>query len=125
MTTFIQVLFGSIALSIVHATIPNHWLPLIVIGKTERWTHKETLTVTAITGIAHTLSTIIVGIIVGVLGYTLSSSYQTITTVVAPAILILLGFVYLVLDWKENRVHEHHHHHHINAENILTAKKTE
>ncbi|MHB1050604.1 MAG: hypothetical protein ACYC09_11025 [Bacteroidota bacterium] len=72
---------------------------------------------------AHTLSTIIVGIIVGVLGYTLSSSYQTITTVVAPAILILLGLVYLVLDWKENRDHEHHHHHHIDTENILATKK--
>ncbi len=43
MTSFIQVLFGSIALSIVHASIPNHWLPLIAIGRTERWTHRETL----------------------------------------------------------------------------------
>jgi hypothetical protein len=122
MTTFIQVLLGSIALSIVHASIPNHWLPLIAIGRTERWTHKETLSVTAIAGIAHTLSTVIIGIIVGVLGYTLSSAYQTITTLVAPAILFLLGLVYLELDWKENKHHAHRHQH-IDTENIFTTKK--
>jgi len=121
MTTFIQVLLGSIALSIVHASIPNHWLPLITIGRTERWTQKETLSVTAIAGVAHTFSTIIIGIIVGVLGYTLSTSYQTVTTLIAPAILILLGLVYLGIDWKENRHRVHHHH--IDAENIVGTKK--
>ena len=39
----IQVLLASILLSIIHASIPNHWLSLIVINKTEKWTQSETM----------------------------------------------------------------------------------
>lgn len=117
---FTQILLGSIALSIVHALIPNHWLPLVAIGRTERWETKETLGVTALTGAAHTLSTVLIGIIIGVLGYELSESYGFITHIVAPAVLIALGFVYLYLDYKEKM--EHRLHHHIDEEEILKKK---
>ena len=87
----IQIFLASLLLSVIHASIPNHWLPLIAIGKTEKWTHSETMFGTVVTGFAHTLSTIIIGIIVGFVGYKLSSSYGIISGIIAPAILILLG----------------------------------
>src|SRR5437867_4387085 len=119
----LQVFFASILLSIIHASIPNHWLPLITIGKTEKWTHSETMFGTAITGFAHTLSTVIIGIIVGVIGYKLSSSYGIISGIVAPAILVVLGIIYIILDLRgvehghthfvfdESHQHQHEHHH--------------
>jgi len=60
-----QIISGSFLLSIVHAAIPNHWLPLVAVSKSEQWRLSETLTITAITGFAHTLSTIIIGLIIG------------------------------------------------------------
>jgi putative Mn2+ efflux pump MntP len=104
---FIQVLTGSFLLSVVHALIPNHWIPLVAIGKTEQWSRRETLGVTAITGIAHSLSTILIGIVVGFIGYKLSGSYAVFSHIVAPLILVGLGVIYLVLDSKGN--HGHHH----------------
>ena len=101
-----QILIGSLILSLIHALIPNHWLPLIAISKTEKWTQNQTLWATVITGIAHTLSTIIIGIIVGLIGYKLSSSYSLISETIAPSILIVLGLVYVVLNLRNN----HHHH---------------
>ena len=85
-------------LALVHASIPNHWIPLVAIGKSERWGRIELLTVTAITGFAHTLSTVLIGIIVGFLGYKLSESYSFVVSVVAPSILVVLGIIYLVVD---------------------------
>lgn len=101
-----QIFTGSLILSTIHALIPNHWLPLIALGKTEKWTQNQTLWATVITGVAHTLSTIIIGIIVGLIGYKLSAKYSLISETIAPAILIGLGLIYIALDF---RIHHHHH----------------
>jgi nickel/cobalt transporter (NicO) family protein len=102
-----QIFIGSLVLSIIHAAIPNHWIPLIAIGKTEKWTLKETLTATLITGFSHTLSTILIGIIVGLVGIQLSNSYNLVTEYVAPSILIVIGIFYIIADFR-NREHNHH-----------------
>src|SRR3972149_9965179 len=120
MSGLLQIITGAFLLSIVHASIPNHWIPLVALSKAEKWNEKSTMGITAIAGFAHTLSTIIIGIIVGFLGYKLSGSYSFIVGVIAPSILILLGIIYLILSIRDNR---HHHHHHSHEINIDEAKK--
>jgi len=101
----IHLLLGSILLSLIHAMIPNHWLPVVAIGKAEKWTQRETLFVTAISGLAHTLSTVLVGIIIGIIGISLTRSYTIISEKIAPSLLILIGIIYLAIDLR------HHHSH--------------
>jgi len=116
-----QIFIGTLLLSVVHASIPNHWIPLLAIGKAEKWALKETLTATVITGFAHTLSTILIGIVVGLIGIKLSDSYSLIMTDVAPAILIVVGVIYILLDLRH---HGHHHHHTVeNEKNNNTKSK--
>ena len=102
-----QIFIGSLVLSGIHAAIPNHWIPLIAIGKTEKWTLKETLSATVITGFAHTLSTILIGIIVGLIGITLSRSYNLVIEFVAPFILISIGAIYIISDIRHRGDHHH------------------
>lgn len=115
----LQILIGSFILSITHALIPNHWFPLVAISKSEKWTRRETLLVTAFTGFAHITSTIAIGIIVGFVGYKLSDSIETITEIIAPGVLVLFGIVYVLL----NFIRPHHHHHHIDAEDLQQTNK--
>jgi nickel/cobalt transporter (NicO) family protein len=115
-----QIFFGSLVLSLIHALIPNHWIPLIAISKTEKWSQNRTLWATAITGFAHTFSTIIVGIVVGIIGYKLSASYQFISTVAAPIILVSLGIIYLALDFRANK-----HQHHVHSHAVIGSDKTD
>jgi len=103
-----QILLGSLFLSVIHALIPNHWIPLIALSKTEKWTTRETLSATFITGFSHTISTIIIGIAVGFTGIELSENYGHLTKIAAPAILLAIGVLYLLMDLRS----EHHHHHH-------------
>jgi putative Mn2+ efflux pump MntP len=103
----VQLFFGSILLSLIHSSIPNHWLPMVAIGKAEKWTLRETMLVTAISGFAHTLSTVIVGITIGIIGIRLSSNYEIISEKIAPALLILLGVIYLVIDLLNHHKHSH------------------
>ncbi|MFA7421777.1 MAG: sulfite exporter TauE/SafE family protein [Melioribacteraceae bacterium] len=122
MDGIVQIFFGSLLLSLVHATIPSHWLPLIAIGKSERWSEKETVWVTAVTAISHTISTVVIGILVGMIGYQLSESYHIFTKYFAPAILILLGLVYFFLEYRHSKIKTAHQHHHIDVEKIAKRK---
>ena len=86
-----QIFFGSLLLSLIHALIPHHWIPIIAISKTEKWSNKEAIFATLITGVSHMISTIAIGIIVGFVGLKLAESYSHITTVAAPSILLGIG----------------------------------
>jgi hypothetical protein len=103
-----QILLGSILLSAIHALIPNHWIPLVAIGRSEGWSRSETLAFTGITGLAHVTSTILIGVVAGLLGHELSARYSGVASVVAPAVLIGLGSIYLVLE-VTGRSHQHGH----------------
>jgi len=95
-----QVLFGALVLSVVHAPMPNHWIPIVVVSKSENWTRGETLGATALVAIPHTISTILVGAVLGLIGHELSSTYELIMRFSAPMILVVLGLTYLFLDFK-------------------------
>jgi putative Mn2+ efflux pump MntP len=114
-----QLLAGSFLLSLVHASIPNHWLPVVAIGKAEKWDQRDVLFVALISGLAHTLSTVLVGITIGLIGHELSENYTIVSEKIAPAVLIAIGTVYLVID----RLRHHHHRHHTENMNIRNRSK--
>jgi len=102
-----QIFLGSLLLSLIHALIPHHWIPLIAISKSEKWTTKETLFATFVTGLSHMISTIIIGIIVGFVGIKLSESYSSIMSLAAPTILLGMGIIFVLLDLRSSHQHEH------------------
>ena len=114
-----QLFFGSILLSLVHASIPNHWLPIVALAKAERWTQHEALVVAAISGLAHTLSTVAIGITIGLIGSRLNENYTFISEKIAPTLLILLGFIYLLID----RFSYHKHTSSISSEKIRNRSR--
>ena len=114
-----QLFLGSLLLGLIHPLFPNHWIPLIAISKTEKWTNKETIIATLITGFSHTLSTIIIGIIVGFVGIKLTENYSYITKIAAPLILVVIGIIYLLLEFRSTH---HHHHFEIDNESLKNRK---
>lgn len=104
-----QLLVGSLVLSLVHAAIPSHWLPLVLVARTERWGVGETLGATALAGFAHTLSTLLIGVAVGLSGRGLAERHPELLHVGMPAVLALVGIVYLVAEWREKGGHHHDH----------------
>lgn len=101
----LQIFLGSFLLSIVHASIPNHWLPLIAISKSENWSRRDTITATAIAGFSHTASTILIGMLVGLLGFKLSENFEPVIRIIAPVILIALGSIYIFMGKKHSHSH--------------------
>lgn len=100
-----SIITGSIILSLLHATIPNHWLPVIAIGRKEKWTLQEVTQVTLISAVAHGLSTVVIGLFLGFIGSQMAEGIENFTHYFAPAILIVLGFIFIY------RHHKHKHFH--------------
>lgn len=101
------ILYGSLTLSLLHALIPSHWLPFVTIGQTERWSLRQTLTVTAIAGLAHTVSTTLLGVLVGLAGWQLAENYHDLSERAIPLLLLALGMWYLMQHLRHRHVHDH------------------
>ena len=110
-----ELIIGSAIISLLHAMLPNHWLPVIAIGKTQSWSRAEALVVTGIAAFTHSLSTVIIGLIVGYFGHRLSLAFETVMLIAAPLLLIVLGFYFI---WS----HHTHHHFHLNTEKLKSYK---
>ena len=107
----ISIITGSLIISLLHALIPNHWLPVLAIGKKEGWTLGETSRITLISGLSHVVSTVIIGLLLGLIGEELAEHLDDFTHVIAPSILILLGLYFI-------RQHYKHHHFHVEKKNL-------
>lgn len=104
-----QIILGSLLLSVLHALIPSHWLPILSIGRKEKWSLKEITQVTLLCGLAHALSTIGIGLVLGLLGLQLSNTISHFSHLIVPVVLILLGTYFL---------YQHHHHKHFHLDQM-------
>jgi putative Mn2+ efflux pump MntP len=111
----LSIIIGSFLISLLHAVIPNHWLPVLAIGKKEGWSLGETSRITFIAGLAHVISTVLIGILLALIGEELTQHIDQFTHVIAPSILILIGFYF---------IRQHYKHHHFHVEKEIIEKKT-
>jgi len=111
----ISIITGSLIISLLHAIIPNHWLPIIAIGKKEQWTLQEVTKVTLISALAHGVSTVLLGVLLSVLGAKLGTGLTNFTTIIAPVILILMGLLF---------IYRHHKHKHFHIDEDIKKKKS-
>ena len=112
-----NIIIGSLLISLLHAVIPNHWLPVLAIGKKEGWSLAETSRVTFLAGMAHVISTIIIGLLLGLIGSELTHHIEHFTKFIAPSVLILMGLFFV-------RQHYTHHHFHLHPEEIKKKNKS-
>lgn len=111
-----NIILGSLILSLLHATIPNHWLPIIAIGRRQNWTLAEVRSVTFLSALAHGVSTVMIGLILYFVGSELAAHVEHFTKWIAPAILIAMGLVFIYR-------HHIHLHFHVNDKKIETRSK--
>lgn len=94
-------------ISLFHAIIPNHWLPILAISTKEKWGLPKTLITTFWAALAHVISTVGIGIALGLLGYTLDQTTGKLMNIIAPVVLIFMGAWFI---WQHHR-HKHFHIH--------------
>jgi nitrate reductase NapE component len=110
------VIAGTILLALVHALIPNHWLPLVAVAKSEQWKQKEVTTITFLAALAHVTGTVILGLILGVIGKELKENYGGAIDVSSSVLLIVFGLIYFTVNLP--------HHHHSEQKDVAAYKRS-
>jgi sulfite exporter TauE/SafE len=95
---------------------PDHYLPLIVMSRSGRWSSKKTILITLLCGFGHVFSSVALAIIGIALGLTVMSLelIESVRGMVAGWALITFGLAYMIWGIKrgyKNKVHEHPHIH--------------
>ncbi|MCX7920083.1 MAG: hypothetical protein N3A72_10865 [bacterium] len=104
------IILISIGIAAVHAMIPTHWLPFILVARAQQWTLRKMLSVVSLAGLGHVGSTTVVGFLIAWIGWKVSEVVEGIVGPIAAGILILLGMLYIGLHFKElGHGHEHGH----------------
>ena len=62
------ILLTGFSVAFVHAALPTHWLPFVLAGRGQGWSHSKTMADTALAGGGHVLFTVVLGVLVAWLG---------------------------------------------------------
>ncbi len=111
-----SVITGTFLLAIVHALIPNHWLPLVAVARAEGWKLKELTGITFFAALAHVTGTVLLGVILGLIGKELQEEYGKIIYVVSAILLIVFGLIYFTVNLP--------HHHHSGQKDVAAFKRS-
>lgn len=104
-----------------HAILPDHWVPLAVLGRTRRYPLSRVARLSSLAGVAHVLVSIILGAVIIAVGIQFRSTIESAQDTIIGWILIATGVGFALLeltghghshDHAHDNEHPHHHHHH-------------
>jgi nickel/cobalt exporter len=93
-----------------HAILPDHWVPLAVLGRTRRYPLARVARLSGLAGVAHVLVSIVLGAVVIAVGLQFRSTVQSTQDTIIGCVLILTGLAFAVMELT-GRGHHHEHEH--------------
>lgn len=108
-----------VAVGVLHTIVPDHWLPIALLGRQQGWSRRETGWAAARAGFGHVVSTLLIGFAVWLGGAALAERFGATVDLVSSAALVAFGGWIAVAALRELRGeaghshgHAHHGHHH-------------
>jgi hypothetical protein len=103
-----------------HAFLPDHWLPLAVIGRARGYPLARVARLSGLAGFAHVLVSVLLGTVVIAVGLQFRSPIQSAQDMIIGVILMLTGVGFAALELTRHR-HRHDHGHHQGHAHIRAA----
>lgn len=101
------LLATAFAAAFLHAVLPTHWLPFVLVGRGQGWSTGRTLGAAALSGAAHVIVTIVIGLLIVLLGVELDRRFEGLLPGISAAILAGLGLYFLLTRRKGvQKVHD-------------------
>ena len=94
-SVMLSLLGGGFVAAFLHAALPTHWLPFTLVGRAQGWRPSRILAVVATAGLAHILSTAVVGALIVAAGLALDRWIEGLLPHLAAVLLFLFGAFYL------------------------------
>ena len=91
----LSLLGAGFVTAFLHAALPTHWLPFVLVGRGQRWTLPQVLTAVATAGLAHILTTAVVGGLIVAAGIAMDQWISGLLPGLSAGLLFLFGAFYL------------------------------
>ncbi len=104
------VLVAAAGVGFGHAVLPDHWVPLAVLGRTRRYPVGRVTRLSAAAAAAHVAVSIVLGAILVVIGLQFRSTIEHAQDAVVGGLLLATGAAFLALE-VSGRGHRHAHAH--------------
>ncbi len=107
------LLVASAGVGFGHAILPDHWVPLAVLGRTRRYPLSKVARLSGLAGVAHVLISIALGAVIIVVGLQFRSAVQGAQNTIIGCLLIATGLAFAALELTgHGHQHDGHHHEH-------------
>jgi hypothetical protein len=95
-SALVSLVGGGFMAAFLHAALPTHWLPFVLVSRAQGWGPGRAIGVAALSGLAHIASTALVGALIVAAGLALDHWVEGILPYAAAALLFGFGVFYLV-----------------------------
>jgi hypothetical protein len=89
-----------------HAVLPDHWVPLAVLGRARRYPLAKIARLSSLAGVAHVLLSIVLGAVIIAIGLQFRSAIQAAQDTIIGCLLVATGVGFIVVELTG---HGHHH----------------
>ncbi len=105
------LLAAAAGVAIGHAVLPDHWVPLAMLGRTQRYSLGRVTRLAALAGVAHVLTSLLVGGVVIAVGLQFRSAVEGAQNLVVGCALIATGVAFAAFELasRHRPVHDHGH----------------
>jgi hypothetical protein len=99
-----------------HAVLPDHWVPLAVLGRARRYPLAKIARLSSLAGVAHVLLSIVLGAVIIAIGLQFRSTIQDAQDTIIGCLLMATGVGFIVIELTGHGHHGHGHDHpHVHA----------
>lgn len=92
-----------------HSILPDHWVPLAVVARTNRWSIARTARISLLASVGHVLTSIILAAIIALVGSQFRRSFESQQGHIVGVVLIATGIGFFIWSLTGG---EHHHDEH-------------
>jgi nickel/cobalt exporter len=113
--TSLTLLLGAAAVvAILHSILPDHWVPLAVVGRTQRWSLLRVARVSAFASVGHVVTSLIIAGIIAIIGLQFQRQLDLQQGHIIGVVLALTGIGFLLWgllgrDHSHSKGHSHYH----------------
>lgn len=94
-TFFTSIAVTGFVVAFLHAALPTHWLPFVLVGRAQKWSTGRTLGVTLLAGLGHVGLTIALGLGLVVAGLALEPRLGGLFHWVVGGLMVAVGLFYI------------------------------
>jgi nickel/cobalt exporter len=95
-----------------HAVLPDHWVPLAVVGRTQRYPLRKVARLSGLAAVAHVLVSVVLGAVIVIIGLQFRSRVEQAQDAIIGGLLIATGLGFAIVELTgHGHDHEHPHSH--------------